>query len=241
MRAYTNIHVIRRNARFGRWLSFVGMGALLAALIVSLQRPDWVLVMILGLIIGFFASSMGLYLAYRWVAPERADQVLTNALKGLSKDFVLYNYIFPPAHVLLCPLGILILRAQLQEGEIRYDGKRWRQKFSLSRALGFSGQEALGNPTRLAQEEAEAMKRWLTKQHPEIPLPPIEPIIVFTRKRADVTLEADPPIPVIAPDKLKNYLRQRMKEEGPRLSAGERQHLEELFTAHVPPDMREET
>ena len=120
-----------------------------------------------SLVVGFFASAVGVFYANHWTRSPRADEVLDSALKGISNHYHIYHYLLPVQHVLIGPAGVFVFRTYAHEGPITYDGKKWKQKFKLIRALGFSGQESLADPVRDALYDVERFRRWLAKRMPE--------------------------------------------------------------------------
>jgi hypothetical protein len=164
-----------------------------------------------SLVVGFFASAIGVFYANHWTRSPRADEVLDSALKGISNHYHIYHYLLPVPHVMIGPAGVFVFRTYALEGPITYDGKKWRQKFKLVRALGFSGQESLADPVRDALYEAQRFRRWLSKRMPEDDVPEIKPYIVFVRDEADLDV-AETEVPVLHYKQLKRTIRQLDKE-----------------------------
>ena len=104
-----------------------------------------------------------------------------------------------------------MFRAQVQEGPITYDGKKWKQKRSLIRVLGFSGQDALGDPVQDVELTVERFRRWLAQRMPEDEIPAITAFVVFVREKAELDL-AETPIPVLRYKQLKGHIRRIDKE-----------------------------
>ncbi|MBN1640224.1 MAG: hypothetical protein JXA09_03225, partial [Anaerolineae bacterium] len=164
MEAFVDERKVKVNTEVGRWSTLGGLVVLIAGLVVSFVSPELVWVSLLSLLVGFVASIFGAYYANHWTRTPRADQLLTQALKGISNQYHLYHYLLPVPHVLLGPAGLFVIRAYLHEGRIWYDGKRWRQKRTVSRVLGFTGQDALADPIRDAEYDAQRFRRWLGKR-----------------------------------------------------------------------------
>ena len=167
MEAFVNERKVKVNTEIGRWSSLGGLVVLIVGLVVSFRRPELVWVTMLCLLVGFLASIFGAYYANHWTRTPRADQLLTQALKGISNRYHMYHYLLPVPHVLLGPTGLYVIRAFLHEGRVWYDGKRWRQKRSVTRFLGMTGQDALADPVRDAEYDAERLRRWLAKRMEE--------------------------------------------------------------------------
>jgi hypothetical protein len=202
---------VNRNKQIGRWASLGGLGVLVAGMVVSITRSDLVWVTLLCLAVGFLATTIGAYYANHWTRSPRADEVLTQALKGMSNRYHLYHYLLPVAHVLLGPSGLFVFRAYVNEGPISYDGKKWKQKRSLLRSLGFSGQDALADPVRDTLYDVERLRRLLAKNLPSEGVPRITPFIVFVRDGVELDV-AETEVPVLRYKQLKGRIRRIDKE-----------------------------
>lgn len=224
MKVIVNDKLVKRQAAIGKWASLIGMGTLLAGLVVSWRWPHQIMASFGCLILGFMLASVGSYNMNRWVKEPRADQVLTKALKGFDNKHTLYHYTLPATHVLLAPSGLFVFTVKNHYGEIRCEGEKWHHKFHWGRLLLFFGQEGLGNPTREVRADMENLRRFLDSRLPELDVP-IEGLIVFTNPRAKLDL-IDPAVPVLSSNRLKTYLRQLKKN---RISAEQRNALAEIF------------
>jgi len=224
MKVIINEKLVKRQAAIGKWASLIGMGALLAGLVVSYRWPNLIIVSFGCLIVGFMLASVGTYNMNRWVKEPRADQALSKALKGFDNKHFLYHYTLPAAHVLLAPSSLFVFTVKGHHGEIRCEGERWHHKFNWGRLLLFFGQEGLGNPTREVRGEIERLRRFLDSRLPEADVP-IEGLIVFTNPRARLEL-IDPAMPVVSSNRLKTFLRQLKKK---RIPAEQRKELVEIF------------
>jgi hypothetical protein len=211
MEAFVNKRKVRINSEIGRWVSLFGLGVLVVGMIFSIRRPELMWVSLSSLAVGFFASVVGAYYANHWTRSPRADELLTQALKGISNQYHLYHYLLPVPHVMLGPAGLFVLRPYIHDGPIAYDGKKWRQKFNLMRTLGFSGQDALADPIRDTLYDAERLRRWLMKRLPEGQVPDIIPLAVFVRDGIELDL-AETEIPVLTYKQLKRTVRRMDKE-----------------------------
>jgi hypothetical protein len=224
MKVIINEKLVKRQSAIGKWASLIGMGALLAGLVVSWRWPNLVMASFGFLIVGFMLASVGTYNMNRWVKQPRVDQALTRALKGFDNKHLLYHYTLPVAHVLLAPSGLFVFTVKDHHGEIRCEGEKWHHKFNWGRLLLFFGQESLGNPTREVRGEVERMRRFLDSRLPDADVP-IEGLVVFTNPGAKLEL-IDPAVPVLSSNKLKTHLRQLKNK---RISAVQRQELAEIF------------
>lgn len=211
MQVFINERKVKINREIGRWASLGGLGVLIVGMIVSLARPELVWITMLSLLVGFLGSTVGSYFASRWTRSPRADEVLSQALKGVSSQYHLYHYLLPVPHVLLGPSGLYVIRAYLHEGMVTYDGKKWKQKFNIMRALGFSGQDSLVDPVRDALYDAQRLEKLMSKSLPPDKMPEIRPLIVFVRDKVELQI-AETPVPVVRYKQLKGIVRRLDKE-----------------------------
>ena len=130
MKIITDEVRIAKGARLGKIATFVGLGFLVAGLIISLALQETPLLWLsFGcLLAGLVISSMGTMNMNRWVREPRADQALAQGLKGFDDRYRLYNYTLPAPHVLLSPMGLYVLTAMGQDGVIRYEDDKFQVK-----------------------------------------------------------------------------------------------------------------
>lgn len=210
MKAVTNEKRIARNVKIGNGASLAGLVMLGAGMYISLKLPQYISYALLCLLIGLILSNAGLYNTNRWIKRPRADEVLTQALKGFDRRYYLYHYVLPVDHVLVAPSGLFVIVARNQEGPIYYAQGRWRQRFNLFRALGLRG-EGVGNPLRDAAGDVRRMQKLLAARLPELDEAAVQPLVVFTHEKAALHVD-DPPTPVLDAKGLKDYLRAQPKE-----------------------------
>jgi len=229
MKIIVNDQLIARRARLGKIFTFAGLGLLLVGLIISLIMAQTVsfLVSLGCLLAGIIASSIGTVNMNRWVREPRADQVLSRGLKGFDDRYRLYNYTLPAPHVLLTPTGLYVLTAMLQEGAIRYEDGKWHRNFSLGRAIRFLGDEGVGRPFALGDNEMLAMQRFL-EQNEVAEGVEIENVLVFVHPKAQVEVH-EPPRPVVMPKDLKRAIRSGQN----KISPDRYRRLHELFEGQV--------
>ena len=118
MKVIINEKLVKRQAAIGKGASLIGMGALLAGLVVSYRWPNLLTVSFGCLIVGFLLASIGTYNMNRWVKEPRADQALTKALKGLDNKHFLYHYTPLATHLLLAPSGLFVFTVKDHYGYI---------------------------------------------------------------------------------------------------------------------------
>jgi hypothetical protein len=213
MRIVTNQKLIRRNARIGQVTSLVALAILAVGMYITFKMPDKVAYSLGALLIGFFLSQMGIYYGNRWGRSPRPDEVLDRSLKGLGREYTIYHYVTPAAHLLIGPAGIWTLLPYYQAGMITYQKGRWRVKGGgfVQSYLRIFGQENLGRPNLEAGSEIEALNRHLKRLLPEgSELPQIKAALLFTNPKAELKVE-EAPLPSLAPKELKEFLREQAK------------------------------
>lgn len=213
MNIIRNEKLINRNAKIGRWVSFISLAILALGMYVSFRQPENIVGSLSALLVGFVLSQMGIYYTNRWGRTPRPDQLLDTALKGLSKQYTLYHYASPVSHLLVGPAGCWILIPKHQKGRITYEKNRWRRRGGglLSAYLALFAQEGLGRPDLEIESEVRALEKHFRKTLPD-KIPPIQAALVFTHPDAD--LQADnAPAPTLAAKKLKDFLRKTAKEQ----------------------------
>jgi hypothetical protein len=225
MEAFVNERKVKVNAGIGRWVSLAGLVVLVGGLFVSLRNPGLAWVSMLSLLLGFLSSVVGAYFANHWTRTPRADQLLDQALKGISNQYHMYHYLLPVPHVMLGPAGLFVFRTYLHEGPVSYDGRKWKQKLTIGRVLGFSGQDSLADPVRDAQYDTERLHKLLAARLPEEKLPETWPFIVFVREGVGLDV-AETPIPVLLAKQLKSAVRRIDRECVDPLKEGQLYEIE---------------
>ena len=217
---------IQRGARLGKLATFGGLGLLVVGLIVSLvfQKSPLLLLSFVFLVLGLVVSSIGTLNMSRWAREPRADQALTQALRGYDDRYRLYSYILPAPHVLLSPVGLFVLTAMGQDGVIRYEGGKLRRDFSVGRLLRFLADEGLGKPFSEGDSQVQALQEFLD-EHDAGEGTEIRNLLVFFNPRVEL-LVPDPPRPVVIPKGLKRAIR---RQQGQKLPSAQYQQLHELF------------
>jgi hypothetical protein len=223
-----NDRYIQTRSKIGRYASLGGLAILAVGLLISFlgqQRPQLITFSFVCLLIGFVLSQVGIYYGNRFVRPDRPDEALTKALKGLDDRFVLYHYQLPTPHVLLAPDACYVLAVQQQSGKVAARGDRWKHPLGWRWLFAWASQENIGNPARTAQLEAQALQAHLSKKLPDVEVP-LTPVVVFSNP--DVELDvSDTAVPVVHIKKLKDWLRGTGKGQG--LSASARAQMVKLF------------
>lgn len=202
---------IARLRRISQYLNLAAMAALVAGLVMIFFTNDAniFLYQLIALIVGWGLSQIGLYLAHRYLRSPRPDQVLDKALrKAARKDGRLYHYLLPAPHVLLMPAGILVFVTKFQTGRITAEGDKWHHSgVGLRR---FFAQEGLGNPSREALSQVQAVHDYIKKNAPDVDTKhvPIEPVIIFTAPNITELDTKNSSIPALHQSKLNGFMRQ---------------------------------
>ena len=232
MQIVRNLALIGRRKRIGQIASLVGIGILIGGMALTWLGPRWnlsptilLVVPVIALLVGFIASSIGIYYTNNYARSPRSDQILDQCLKGLSKDYKLYHYLLPAPHVLLTPIGVFVIVTRMEGGTFSVEGDKWRQRFSAGMLVRFMGREGLGNPSKEAQHLVDVLRRFLTKNEPDLADVLISPIVVFTADKVMLHVE-DSAFPILRAPKVKGYLRSRSDKPLPKATY---RRLESIF------------
>jgi hypothetical protein len=213
MKIIRNEALIKRNGRIGQWTSLGALAVLGAGMYLSFTQPSLFIYSIGALILGFTMTQVGMYFSNRWGKSPRPDEQLDAGLKGLPGDVTIYHYAAPAAHLLVGPMGIWTLLPYHQRGSLSYEKNRWRLRGGgfMQRYMTIFGQEGLGRPDLEAASQIEAVRSHLVRKMEEEAVPPINAVLVFTSEGAKIDA-SEAPLPAVQLKKLKDFLRQRTKE-----------------------------
>ena len=115
MEVFRNENKIKINREVGRWATLAGLIVLISGLVVSIRSPQMVWISMTSLVVGFFASAIGVFYANHWTRSPRADEVLDTSLKGISNHYHIYHYLLPVQHVLIGPAGVFVFRTYVSQ------------------------------------------------------------------------------------------------------------------------------
>ena len=93
---------------------------------ISFTRPELFVWAVGALLLGFTLTQVGMYFGNRWGRSPRPDEKLDSGLKGLHKDFSIYHWATPVAHLLVGPAGVWVLIPYHQRGQVSYRKNRWK-------------------------------------------------------------------------------------------------------------------
>jgi hypothetical protein len=209
MRVIRNERRIEMLSNVGQYGTLGGLLVLLAGLIISFARPEWVLPVAISMGLGFTLSVVGGFFADRYAGSLAHHKALAEVLKGLDYQHTLLQYVLPADHVLLAPGGCTVFVVKSQGGEVTYedgDQGKWKHRERGRFFRRLVGQAGVGRPDREARKEAEALRDYLGEHMEEADKVPVRPAIVFVNE--DVQLEADDsPVPAFYRKKVKDWLR----------------------------------
>lgn len=234
MKTIIDRSTLQRRASLAHAASLGGLFVLLGSVAITLYRPNWTVLGTVMLVGGFVLAMVGIHYANRWVKKPRPEVVLEMALKGLSDAHRLYHYTRLGEHVLLTPNGVVTLESVNLEGSFTYQKGRWKQKFTISRALRYIVEERLGDPFASAAISVDMIKKYLREEPPAgmeslINALPVQAMVVFTHPNCQV-IAKDTPIPVVQPDKLLK----KIPHPGQKMSSELYQYLRGRLDALLP-------
>ncbi|MCL4561319.1 MAG: NERD domain-containing protein [Chloroflexi bacterium] len=201
MKSIVDREMLRKRASLAHTASLGGLIILLVAVAFPLIMPKSTTVSAAILFVGFSVSAIGVFMANRWVKKPRPEDALDKSLKSLSDQYRLYHYLPAADHLLLTPMGIVAIETVNLDGTFTYVQGRWKQSFSMNRALRYLFEERLGNPILRAQKSAEAYATKLASAlNDDLPVN-AQALVVFIHPLAEVDAKGTP-IPVCTPKSL---------------------------------------
>jgi len=234
MRIVANEKYIARRAAIGRYASLAGLAVLGLALILSFIQLGSLLLMqgvlLVAMTAGVLLSFIGGYYGERFAGPNAHHQGVRDALKGLGKDYVLFQYVLPVPHVLLCPDGLTLFVVKSQPGEVTYADGKWKHQQRLKFLRQMAGQESLGQPEQEVALREEQMSAYLAERFSEQEIP-VQGVVLFINADMQVDLEDEPPVPVFYGKKVKSWL--RGPGSGKHLPPSVRRQLEEVLASEA--------
>ena len=206
MRIIRNERRIRISSTIAQYAVWGGMVTLFVGLVVSFVKPEWILVTMVSLALGFTLSVIGAFFSDRFAGPLAHYKALNEALKYLGTRYTLLQYTLPPAHVLLGPGGCTVFIVKTQGGQVTYqENGRWKHQQKGKFFRQFAGQEAVGAPDFEGEREVRKMERWLARKLPDTEAP-VRAVIVFVNPEVTLDVSNTPPVPALYSKKLKAWL-----------------------------------
>ncbi|MEN6571289.1 MAG: hypothetical protein ABFD24_05545 [Anaerolineaceae bacterium] len=214
MKIYSNEKLIKRNSRLGQIASIVSLVVLGVGMYFSFKdtQGKYVALTFGSLIVGFLVFQFGNYYLSRWGKSPRPDELISASLKGLDDRFSIYHYTTPLFHLLVGPNCVFVLLPYNQAGSLYFDTQRnrWRQHGGNA-FLKLFGNEGLGRPDAEARYAQSDLENYVRKLGLDSSMLKNNVILVFTNPKAEISLE-NSPSPAITGEKLKEYLRKKLKE-----------------------------
>lgn len=204
MRIVTNQKLIDKNRKLAQYLFFASFGLLIVGLFASGQQTasmandDMILgffAPLLLIIVAFIVTMISVRMTNLWMREPRPETIMKEGLKGLSNNSVLYHYYHKPAqHVLIAPQGVFVLTTRFQQGNFTVQEDEWKtHRSAISRITSLFRFEDIGNPTEDAVKNAAHVEALLAQIAPGVK---VQPVVVFTDPRANITIE-NPTVPVL--------------------------------------------
>ena len=214
MKIIKNEKLIKRNAKIGQFTSLGALAVLGAGMYISFTQPDLFVWAVGALLVGFTLTQIGMYFGNRWGRSPRPDEKLDAGLKGLHKDFNIYHWTTPVAHLLVGPSGVWALIPYQQRGQVSYRKNRWKLSGGgfLQNYMRLFGQEGIGRPDLEAEAQINSARKLLIKKLETDEIPEVNAILVFTADEIEIEAE-DAPIPALPLKKLKDFMRNKTKEK----------------------------
>jgi hypothetical protein len=220
MKIVANTKLIKRNALIGKAAGYISFGSIAifiyVFITVSNQVPTqsqfyWTIASVL---LALIFSQVSMYFTDRWGRKPRVDEMVDRSLKGLGRDYTIYHYVTPAAHLLVGPAGIWALVTYNQAGTITYERKRWRQRGGgfVQGYLRLFGQGNIGRPDLEADSEITLTRRHLERQLNGKQVT-IQPALVFLHPQAKIDVGTETPIPAFTPKEIKEFMRRTAKEK----------------------------
>jgi len=231
MRLIVDEKHIEKREKIGGIAPFVGLALLLLATAVLFLKPEWAWATMISVWVGFIISLVGGYLGVRYVGPLAHHKKVPQALKGLDNSFALLVYKTPAPFVLVDPGGVTTVFVRSQGGEISYWDWKWRHREKLGLLRRFAGMEGLGKPDQLAAMEVADFHRFLKKHGMEAEDVPVRPVVLFVDPDAKLTIEGEPPVPVLRAAEFKRWLRRDGRR--PKMAEDARVQLFEVLGIEV--------
>ena len=230
----------KRNRLFF-WLGVAGLLASMVTLIASAGNASLAgLVFILGypfLILGLVLSKRGAFNNRRhgvggYKIKSESDMI-AETLEGVPPRYHLYNWVklgdLGIEHLLVTPLGLMILMVKGQMGDIKAGHDHVRRKLGFANWFATLGEPGIGQPSQELAKQVKALRSWYEGQGYEIP---VDGTIVFTNPRTKILAAEEMSFPVCHLHDLKQVVRGWETELN--MSVSEQQEIEEQIIKGLP-------
>src|SRR5690348_3546837 len=164
----------------------------MVTLLVSAGEPALAgLVFLLGypfLILGLVMSKRGAFYNRRFglgaVKLKSESDLIADELQTVPPRYHLYNWIklgdVAVDHLLVTPMGLMIILAKGQMGDIKAENDRYRRKAGMSIWFATLGEPGVGMPSNELAQQVKKLRAWFEQKGYEIP---VDGVVVFTNPR----------------------------------------------------------
>jgi hypothetical protein len=221
--------------------------ASMVTLLVSAGDPRLAgLVFLLGypfLILGLVMSKRGAFNNRRFglgaVKLKSESDMIAEALQGVPPRYHLYNWIklgdTAIDHLMVTPMGLMIILAKSQMGDIKAENDRYRRKAGLSIWFATLGEPGIGSPSTEMAQQVKKIRAWFEQKGYEIP---VDGVVVFTNPRTKILSAEEMSFPVCQIQDLKQAIRGWETELN--MTVGEQQEIEDLIIQTLPTEVADE-
>lgn len=237
---------IKRN-RIIFWVGVVALLASMVTLLVSAGEPALAgLVFLLGypfLILGLVMSKRGAYHNRRFglgaVKLKNESDLIADELQTVPPRYHLYNWIklgdVAVDHLLVTPMGLMIILAKGQMGDIKAENDRYRRKAGMSIWFATLGEPGVGMPSNELAQQVKKLRAWFEQKGYEIP---VDGVVVFTNPRTKILSAEEMSFPVCQLHDLKQAIRGWETELN--MTVAEQQEIEDLIIQTLPAEVADE-
>lgn len=215
MRISINEKMVKRNKAIAQYSLYGAIGCIVIGLILTFSnaKNEYTITYLSYLVLlpAYLLMQVNASMMNRWGKTPREDEFVTNSLKGLDNRYALYHYTTPISHLLIGPVGIWILNAYHQPGNITFDEKKQRyvQKGGGNFLTKFFALDSLSDIERDSKKQRMALENYFRKE--EIKDYP-QPILANVFYHPSVKVDAkNAPVLTVNIDKLKDLIRQKSK------------------------------
>ena len=215
MKISVNQKLISRNKKISQVVLYLAIGLIVLGIILTISNPGSAqnLIVYLILIPAYLLIQINALMANRWGKSPRMDEIVTRALKGLDDRYSLYHYTTAVAHLLVGPMGVIIIKPYPQYGEISFDNHRHKfiQKGGGNLLTKFLSQDSLPDIQRESKRAQSDLINYLKRiglfEYPE-------PQVVNIFYHEQVKLQTqNSPVVIMRDEKIKDYIRQLTKQK----------------------------
>jgi len=225
MRVVTNTPLVKRNRQAATYLFLLTLALLIGGFflvnqsLLTGEEPDALSLILQALVLptSFIMTLVSVRMTNFWARTPRPEDALEEALSGLNKKSILYNYHhLPLRHLLISPQGVYAIVTRWHDGIHSVDNDLWRtQQGFFARFFSTLRMDGIGNPTREVLRQAQHAQKLLEAHAPGVK---VEPLIVFISPNVELDIGTSS-VPVVYADpredqSLINYLRTINAEAG---------------------------